>query len=73
MAEMFWMTAKRDGCCGECEGDIREGERMVYEPDAFRAYCAACGAEAIGNDPVAERDELKKKADEVRRTGKLRD
>ena len=32
MSNSFWMTAKRDGKCAECEGPIEAGDRMVWEP-----------------------------------------
>lgn len=46
----FWMTAKRDGQCHECEGDIRSGERIVYDPTDYVAYCSTCGEDVIGED-----------------------
>lgn len=48
----MWMTAKRDGECAECEGDIREGERMVWDTTEFKAYCKDCGEEVEGEDPT---------------------
>lgn len=46
----FWMTAKRDGHCAECEGDIMERDRIVYDPEEFKAYCSVCGVDVIGED-----------------------
>jgi hypothetical protein len=46
----FWMTAKRDGYCAECETDIRSGERIVYDAEDFKAYCKVCGEDVIGED-----------------------
>jgi hypothetical protein len=51
----FWMTAKRDGKCAECEGDINQGERMVWDRDARKGYCGTCGPDTkAGADPAAE-------------------
>lgn len=50
----FWMTAKRDGTCAECEGPINAGDRMVWEPDQRRGYCAGCGTDVKGPDPTAD-------------------
>lgn len=52
----FWMTAKRDGQCAECEGVIQAGERIVYSPEDFKAYCkqGGCGEEIFGLDPKDE-------------------
>lgn len=52
--DIFWMTAKRDGECAECESDIRAGDRIVWDKDAFKAYCADCGVEIAGDDPKAK-------------------
>ena len=49
--EPFWMTAKRDGHCAECEDDITQGDRMVYDPSHYKAYCSDCGEEIAGDDP----------------------
>ena len=46
----FWMTSKRDGYCAECEGDIRSGERIVWDSAEFKAYCKVCGEDVIGED-----------------------
>ncbi len=46
----FWMDAKRDGLCAECEGDIRQGDRMVWDAEEFKAYCKVCGEDVIGED-----------------------
>ena len=46
----FWMTAKRDGFCAECEGDIKTGDRIVYDTAEFKAYCGVCGEDVIGED-----------------------
>jgi hypothetical protein len=47
----FWMTAKRDGDCAECEAEISVGDRIVWTPEEFKAYCAGCGEEVAGEDP----------------------
>ena len=44
----FWMTAKRDGECAECEDAILKGERIVWDPEEFKAYCMACGVDVAG-------------------------
>lgn len=54
---MHWMTSKRDGQCKECENDIPEGTRMVYDPDKYKAYCRTCGEEMIGSDPLEAPDQ----------------
>jgi hypothetical protein len=48
--DAFWMTATRDGICHECEWDIRKGDRMVYDPDEFHAFCTPCGEDLIGKE-----------------------
>ena len=56
----FWMAAKRDGDCAECEGDIVTGDRMVYDADKRKAYCKECGVELIGDDPEQVKRDVKK-------------
>ena len=50
---IFWMTAKRDGNCNECNEDIAAGDRMVWDSELNIAYCAdsMCGVAAAGEDP----------------------
>lgn len=48
-ADTFWMTAKRDGECAECEGDIKAGERMAWDAKNFKAYCSDCGEDIVGS------------------------
>lgn len=45
--EAFRMTANRDGICAECEQDIKEGDRIVYDPRHGKAYCEECGKDII--------------------------
>lgn len=54
----FWMTAKRDGKCAECEGPIKSGGRMVWEPTRYKGYCTECGADVAGPDPTAEDEDF---------------
>lgn len=53
--EAFWMTAKLDGKCCDCEEDVEVGQRIVYDPDTRKAYCTSCGVDLIGDDPIAEK------------------
>lgn len=48
--DRFWMTAKFDSICAECENQIVEGERIVYAPDEYKAYCSTCGIDLVGED-----------------------
>lgn len=52
--DIFWMTAKRDGPCAECSAFIFEGDRMVWDKAAKKAYCADCGEEIAGEDTKAK-------------------
>ena len=54
----FWMTAKRDGKCAECEGPIESGSRMVWSPKEYRGYCGDCGPDVAGPDPAAEDEDF---------------
>jgi ribosomal protein S27E len=47
------MTAKRDGQCSECEGEIVTGSRMVFDVTNHKAYCRQCGEMMLG--PEEER------------------
>jgi hypothetical protein len=49
--EPFWMTGNRDGSCAECEDTFNKGDRIVWDPAKFKAYCKGCGSEMIGDDP----------------------
>lgn len=44
---IYTMTAKRDGVCAECEGDVRQGELMVWDSIYRRTYCLDCGTELL--------------------------
>ncbi len=57
MSNSFWMTAKRNGKCVECEGLIEAGKRMVWEPSSRKGFCASCGTDEAGPDPAADEDE----------------
>lgn len=43
----FKMTAKRDGECAECLIPHDEGDRIVWDPKEFKAYCLDCGEEVL--------------------------
>lgn len=51
MSNVFWMTAKHNGPCAECSEDIFEDDRMVWDRENKKAYCAGCGEELAGEDP----------------------
>lgn len=59
----FWMTAKIEGRCRECESDINLSDRMVYDPELHKAFCDDCGTHLIGDDPRADSS----KPEEVRK------
>lgn len=40
----YWIKAKYDGHCKECESDIRAGENALYT-DEREIYCETCGEE----------------------------
>lgn len=48
--EIFWMAAKHDGECAECEGDIRKGDEMLWDADDYKAYCETCGEDILAKD-----------------------
>ena len=48
---VFWMTAKHSGKCAECSEEIIEDDRMVWDRENKKAYCAGCGEELAGEDP----------------------
>lgn len=50
--ETFWMSAKQDGECSECEDYIQQGDRVVYDNETFKTYCTDCGEEVAGLDPL---------------------
>lgn len=52
---VFWMTAKHNGRCAECTGEIFEDDRMVWDRENKKAYCAECGEELAGADPKLKR------------------
>ena len=54
MAEPHWMTAKRDGECAECEGNLHTGDMIVWDPREFKAYCHTCGQDVV---PLASVDD----------------
>lgn len=45
------MNAKRNSKCTECRIEIYEGDRIVYDPETYKAYCDSCGEEVAGTDP----------------------
>lgn len=51
-SEYFWMSAKYDGKCAECEDAIAEGDRIVWSVEERKAYCEACGELIAGEDPL---------------------
>ena len=55
MSNVFWMTSKHDGQCAECAGEIFEDDRMVWDRENKKAYCADCGEELAGEDPKLKR------------------
>jgi len=46
----FWMSAKYDGECSECESIIAAGDRIVFDKDTRKVYCNSCGEDMIGED-----------------------
>ena len=54
----FWMNAKKEGLCKECDGIILEGDRIVWDTTEYKAYCSDCGEEVAGEDP-AQRSYIK--------------
>lgn len=46
----FWMNARYDGKCHECEEEIFEGDRIVFNRVTRKIYCKTCGVEAIGTE-----------------------
>lgn len=57
MSDGWWMDAKFDSRCGECNRTIREGDRIVYLPKERTALCSNpdCGPARIGEDPEKDR------------------
>lgn len=51
--EPFWMFARYDGHCHECDADIAVGERIVFDTDTRYVYCSSCGEDIAGDDPKA--------------------
>ena len=49
-SEYIWIKARYAGSCKECETEIKEGEKVLYEPEFKRAYCRACGIELAGTE-----------------------
>lgn len=47
----IWMSAKYDSKCVECESDIYEDDRIVWDTNERKAYCSDCGKEVAGLDP----------------------
>jgi hypothetical protein len=65
----FWMTGNRDGSCAECENTFNKGDRIVWSPATYKAYCAECGVEIAGDDPnpaLNEKKEALKRAEQKR-------
>lgn len=55
--EPFWMTGNRDGSCAECEDTFNKGDRIVWDPAKYKAYCKSCGEEMLFADPQLVKDE----------------
>jgi hypothetical protein len=43
----FLMTATQDGECAECEIEILEGDKMIWDPKEHKAYCESCGEDML--------------------------
>jgi len=43
----FEMTATRDGECVECEVEIFEGDKLIWDPKEHKAYCESCGEDLL--------------------------
>ena len=71
----FWMNAKFNSRCAECENDIVEGDRIVFDPDAKnpkkKGFCAECGVEVVGPDPQKVKAEESKELERVRKARKM--
>jgi len=51
MADGWWMYAKYDGRCAECNSEIEAGDRIGWVPLQKAALCKECAPEYIGEDP----------------------
>lgn len=40
---MPWINAKYSGKCAECDHQIDEGDRVLFNPDESKVYCETCG------------------------------
>jgi ribosomal protein S27E len=56
--QSLWIRAKYNSNCAECESDIEEGERIVFDTETRKIYCNDCGEEVAGEDP-AQRSYIK--------------
>lgn len=56
--ERYWKTARQDGQCMKCAGDIIQGERIVYDRKSRKLYCSVCGTHELGDDPTIEQPEF---------------
>ncbi len=45
--DCFWMKAKRDGECAECEDLIAVGDDIVWDTKEYKAYCSTCGQDVV--------------------------
>lgn len=43
----YWMKAKKDGKCAECRAEIYEGDKIVWDPKEYKAYCETCGEDVM--------------------------
>jgi predicted RNA-binding Zn-ribbon protein involved in translation (DUF1610 family) len=49
--DSFWMTSTRRSFCTECEDEIATGDRIVWDPVDYLAYCTSCGEDILGKEP----------------------
>lgn len=62
------MTAKKDGHCAECDDDIITGQRMVWDPIKFDAFCGPCSP--IGDEDEGSAEHARKKQSEYKNRSK---
>jgi len=43
----FEMTATLDGECAECETELFEGDRIIWDPKEHKVYCQSCGEDLL--------------------------
>lgn len=56
--DRFWMTARFDSTCAECDEPIQRGERFVFDKVARKGYCASCGEDLQGPDPLKDEEDF---------------